>query len=201
MLEMFKVTDYDSSIINAAAPWVMVERLRAESRSREILKYAVDTFSDVDLKLFTNLLVARALLSTHSLPRWAEVFDLYGVDSIVGEAKFHDADGVGRYLVVPGALVCKINYNDSDEFSLFNGINCLREKVGEGRDWIFDLSSIKQVSTGMLGYLVGLQSELKRADRRVILLWLSKGAVPDQFLESMKNRFSLLKKGAFLLST
>ncbi|GEM_PF-3838567 len=201
MLEKFKVTDLDSSMINAAAPWVMVERLRVEAKNREILKYAIEAFPDGDLKLFTDLLVARALLSTQSLPRWAEVFDLSGVDSTVSGAQFEDAPGVGRYLVVPGAVVCQIKEGENDEFALFNGINDLREKVGEGRDWIFDLASVKKVSTGLLGYLVGLQSELKRSDRRVILLWLSKGAVPDQFLESMKNRFSLLKKGTFLLST
>ena len=86
------------------------------------------------------------------------------------------------------------------EFSLLHGLNTIREFQGLNRDWIFDLSSLEEVSIHFLSYLIGFESELRRIGKRILLLWLHKGSVPEAFLFSMQGRFSLSKKGVFLLS-
>lgn len=200
-----KVTDLDSAIVSTATPTMMTEKLKLILGSSQEWSPRVndgEINSDDMLRLLADLVVARSLLSDGRLPQWAEILDSKGVISAWENESRAGVIGDCRYLSVSNCIVVDPTeaMKVEDESYLAEGLNSIRESEGLNRDWIFDLSSLNEVSIHFLSYLIGFESELKKIGKRVLLLWLRQGSVPEAFLFSMKGRFALSKKGVFLLS-
>lgn len=200
-----KVTDMDSAIVSTATPDMMTEKLKiliGGSQDWAPASIEGEINPEEMMRLLADLVVARSLLAVGRLPQWAEILDSKGVLSAWEQESKAGVIAGCRYLSVSNCIV--VDPTDAmrvdDESALVEGLNTIRECEGLNRDWIFDLSSLEEVSIHFLSYLIGFESELKKIGKRVLLLWLKQGSVPDAFLFSMKGRFSLSKKGVFLLS-
>lgn len=201
-----KVTDLDSAIVSSATPAMMTEKLKIlMGGSNDWAPYNNDgdICSEEIMRLLADLVVARSLLAVGRLPQWAEILDSKGVLSAWELESRTGAVSGCRYLSVSNCIVVDPTQmmRKEDEASLVESLNTIRECEGLNRDWIFDLASLEEVSIHFLSYLIGFESELKKIGKRVLLLWLKRGSVPEAFLSSMKGRFSLFKKGVFLLSS
>ena len=78
------------------------------------------------------------------------------------------------------------------------------DRITVGKHFILDLSQIKIIDTKLAAYLMGLRRMLSQRDKQMSIAWLPNLAVSDiseTTQNALINRFSLYKKGSFLLSS
>ena len=79
-------------------------------------------------------------------------------------------------------------------------LNTLMDQSHGARAWILDLSTVKNITFELFGFLIGLKLALNKLQIKLDLLWLRTEAVSQELLEAIEANFELHAKGAFLIS-
>lgn len=189
---------YTSSKISLEAPqWLAAKLLN------EIVLSEESKVDDTAIRFFTNAVLATNLLGLHQkTPLWVRSLDSILRTKKVNSLPVQSSPSKLQVLTLPGVVFVSIPRVEvhADELAIINEINDLQETLGDMRDWVLDFSDVTNASLTLFGFLTGFQIALEQSGKRAWILWLRKDVISGTVEKSLKSRFLLMRKGAFLLS-
>lgn len=204
--EEFDISRYDSGSIDMNTPkWLQAKFIATflpHLKRAEEERGLCEEDQELRYRFLANALIAANLLPLSRRPQWADEPECLFREGIDPGGPLRLLNSGVRFLKIDDILVVQLpSFASPKDLELsMNSLNELVQSESPGTHWVIDLSNFITFDHLILANLIGFQQALSSQHSDLMLLWLRNNALPDNFLEIAKKHFSLIKKGAFLIS-